>query len=191
MKKINYILIVISLFAVMFTGCSSCNHKSNIEKFGYDFEQCYQAANKYMVDNYGDSCFIFYEAQAIMSLPVNDSNFCDSSRVYEVQVVFQIVGDSTVIKITYPYGKYNSDSAYVNVLYGVWDEDLPLNVDDIPITLGTATTLYKALDINRPDGNVILMRRPDLSEFEKSVYFFFGCDSSFICIDTEGNLKEY
>lgn len=191
MKKIKFIILITFVVSIVFAGCKSNKEKLKTYKNGYDFEACYQFANQYMAEDYGDSNYYFYEAQATMSLLTNDTNFADSATVYEVKVIFQIVGDSSVVVFTYPYGEFNSNNTKVEIIHGIWSEDLPLNVENIPITLSRAISLYSELNIIAPKGNFILLRNPDLVEFGNGPYFFFGCDTSYVCIDTNGNLVNY
>lgn len=189
MKKIKIVLMAaaVAVMAVL-TGCSSCRHNQPTEVNTYDFEKCYKADYQYMVDNYGDSAFAMYFAEAHFDTNVTSVN-PDSMIVKEVLVLFQLIDKDTCLLFKHHEGLYDMNSVEIETIEGRWMECAPIHVDDtMMMSLNCAVRHIQAWDGIVPNSNVCVLRVPIYPPFPIEAYYIFGTPESFVVMNSHTGL---
>lgn len=181
MKKVIFILILVIISSII--GCKK--HNTDIAHIGQSqtFETYYNEAIKSMDSLYGDYNYYFYEAWCTMSLSVNDRDFCDSSTIVGMKVLFQLKDTNTIVIFNYV------DSVSIDTINNViWKDDLPLHRDSIILTMEEASKLFSKTVKNKPIGHTVVLRKPNIDSLKQHAYFGFGSNNSFVFIDKDGNI---
>lgn len=185
MKKTNLLFILAILFSLLpLSSCTSCKNDVKDTPVTYNFEECYNNDYQYMLDNYGDSNFVMYLAEAHFDTFISYVN-PDSMIINEIIVLFQLTNSDSCIVFTHPYRKFDSDSVVIEIVNGSWLECAPIDVNDTAmITLDKAVSAIQSWDGIKPISNICLLRVPIYPPFPKEGYYFFGDDAYFVIVNS-------
>lgn len=169
MKKIFYFL---AAAAVMF-AMTACGPKEN--KAALDFEKCYNADYDYMLEQLeSDTNFLFYFAEAKMSMKFNDPAFEKEAYVQRVTVLFQSDIEQMVYRFTHEKDSAGNDMLLIEKIPGVWMECMRIDRDDVDVTLDSAINLLFQADVVKPESQFVVLRRPVCPAFPEKPYYIFG-----------------
>lgn len=187
MKKLFFLIMA---FAVLLgaTSCTSCNKES--KQTGIDVENIIKSDIGYMDKNY--TSYVWYESSMVLANYLDEEN-CDGS-VADIEDIFQTgFGDTTAIEQNVVMIKHVGELMKVNVVDGIWCEDLVLIDKEIMLTYKDAFDRLMEADCIKPHSRFCVLRRP-LGPYECNPQYIFGnsFDDNILFVDaTTGDVRDY
>lgn len=162
MKKVLYFLMA----AVLCFAVVSCKKGKTVE---LNFEKCWSDDYAAMVEEYGDTAFQFYYAEARMNQNIDEMTTIDSVEFTKIETLFQ-AGPKNIVKFTHK----DDGTVKKSTIKGTWLECMNINPDSVCMTLLETIDMVIDMECVKPHSNIVVMRCPLYPPFNVHPYYIFG-----------------